>query len=49
MMVIYRMGDLPRDIVIQKAEGLGGGLVEMLLYIKGGEKGLDFGFETPEI
>ena len=47
MMIIGRMGDLPRDIVIQKAEALGGGLVLMLLYIEGGEKGL--GFETPEI
>ena len=46
-MVIDRMGDLPRDIVIQKAEALGGGLVVMLLYIKGGEKGLDLDFETP--
>ena len=41
------MGDLPRDIVIQKAEALGGGLGVMLLCIEGGEKGL--GFETPEI
>ena len=48
-MVIDRMGDLPRDIVIQKAEALGGGLVVMLLYIEGGEKGLGLGFETPEI
>ena len=46
MVVIDRMGDSPGYIVIEKAEALGGGLVVMLLYIKGGEKGLDLGFES---